>query len=312
MIKNYLMVTLRNLYKNRVYALINILGLGMALSICIVAYFNHMFGYDYDRWHENFKEIYRVNSMRDMQDRSQEYGSVPMPMGLDLKDGIPAVSNSARLMRSYSPVKVGIDNFNRQISYVDPAFLELFTFTPVAGNLGDLREPNNVLISESMATALYGNEEAIGRSVSIFNEANEEYTYTVAAVFEDLQQNSSFMIDILTHIDNYLTMWNVDQTDWKRFSRALFIQVPNPSDLPTVMEGLAQYIPVQNKANESFTINGFNIVPMKEVKNNTREIWNSALFPGLHPAALLAPLMMALTMLLIAAFNFLSLRKLND
>jgi putative ABC transport system permease protein len=304
MIKNYLMVTLRNLYKNRIYALINILGLGMALSICIVAYFNHMFGYDYDRWHENFKEIYRVNSMRDMQDRSQEYGSVPMPMGLDLKEGIPAVSNSARLMRSYSPVKVGINNFNRQISYVDPSFLELFTFFPVAGNLGDLREPNNVLISESMATALYGNEEAIGKSVSIFNDANEEYTYTVAAVFKDLQQNSSFMIDILTHIDNFLSMWNVDQTDWKRFSRALFIQVPNPSDLPTVMEGLEQYIPAQNKANESFTIDGFNIVPMKQVKNNTREIWNSALFPGLHPAAVLAPLMMALTMLLIAAFNF--------
>ena len=235
MIKNYLLVTLRNLYKNRIYALINILGLGMALAICIVAYFNHMFGYDYDRWHENFKEIYRVNSMREMQDRSQEYGSVPMPMGLGLTDEIPAVSNSARLMRSYSPVKVGIDNFNRQISYVDPEFLEIFTFTPVAGNLGDLREPNNVLISESMATALYGNEEAIGKSVSIFNDANEEYTYTVAAVFEDLQQNSSFMIDILTHIDNFLTMWDVDQTDWKRFSRALFIQVPNPSDLPTVM-----------------------------------------------------------------------------
>lgn len=304
MIKNYLLVTLRNLYKNRVYALINILGLGVALAICIVAYFNHMFGYDYDRWHENFKELYRVNSMREMQDRDQEYGSVPMPMGLDLKDEIPAVSNSARLMRSYSPVKVGIDNFNRQISYVDPSFLELFTFTPVAGNLADLREPNNVLISESMATALYGNEEAIGKSVSIFNDANEEYTYTVAAVFEDLQQNSSFMIDILTHIDNFLMMWNVDQTDWKRFSRALFIQVPKPSDLPTVLEGLEQYVPVQNKANESFTINGFNIVPMKEVKTNSRDIWNSALFPGLHPAAVLAPLMMALTMLLIASFNF--------
>ena len=60
MIKNYLLVTLRNLYKNRVFALINILGLGMALSICIVAYFNHMFGYDFNRTHENFSEIYWV------------------------------------------------------------------------------------------------------------------------------------------------------------------------------------------------------------------------------------------------------------
>ena len=62
MIKNYFIVTLRNLFKNRVYALINILGLGLALAICIVAYFNHMFAYEFDRSHENFDEIYRINS----------------------------------------------------------------------------------------------------------------------------------------------------------------------------------------------------------------------------------------------------------
>jgi len=304
MFRNYLLVTLRNLYKNRIYALINILGLGMALSICIVAYFNHMFGYDFDRHNEQFKELYRVNSLRDMQDRQQEYGSMPLPLGRDIKNEIPAVSNSARLMRSYSPVKVGINNFNRQISYVDPEFLEMFTFRTVSGNLQDIKEPNNVLISEEMATALYGKADAIGKSVSIFNDNNEEYTYTVAAVFEDLPQNSSFMIDILSHMDNFLSMWNVDETDWKRFSRALFIQVPNPVELPKVMEGFDQYIPVQNKANESFIISGFNIVPMREVKSNSRDIWNSALFPGLHPAAVMAPLMMALTMLLIACFNF--------
>jgi len=304
MFKNYLLLTLRNLYKNKIYALINILGLGMALAICIVAYFNHMFGYDFDRWNENFHEIYRVNSYRHMQDRDQEYGLMPLPLGQNLVEEIPAVKQVTRLMRSYSPVKVGIDNYNRQISYVDPEFLEMFTFLPVSGNLLDLGEPNNVLISREMATALFGKEDAIGQSVSIFNDDNIEFTYTVAAVFEDLPQNSSFLIDILTHIDNFLTMWNVDETDWQRFSRALFIQVPNAAELPKVEQGLEQYVPVQNKANESFTITGFNIVPLKEVNKNTRDTWNSGLFPGLHPAAILAPLMMALTMLLIACFNF--------
>ena len=72
MFKNYLLVTLRNLYKNKIYALINILGLGMALAICIVAYFNHMFGYDFDRQHEHFREIYRVTSNRLTQDSEQD------------------------------------------------------------------------------------------------------------------------------------------------------------------------------------------------------------------------------------------------
>ncbi len=304
MFRNYLLVTLRNLYKNRIFALINILGLGIALAVCIVAYFNHMFGHDFDRWHEHVDEIYRVNCYRQMQDRDQEYGMVPAPVGLNIKEDIPAVTRSARIMRSYSPVKVGIENFNRQVSYVDPEFLDIFTFYLVEGNREALENPNYVLVSLEMARVLYGDEGAIGKPVSIFNDSNKEFTYTIGGIFEDLPQNSSFRIDILTHIQNFLTMWDVDDTQWQRFARALFIQVPDPSSLPSVEEGLKEYIEPQNKANESFVVTGFNIVPMKEVNKNSRDTWNSGLMPGLHPAAVIAPLVMALTILLIACFNF--------
>ncbi len=294
MFRNYLLVTFRNLYKNRVFALINILGLGIALSISIVAYFNHMFGYDFDRWHEHFDEIYRVNVYREMQDRNQEYGIVPARIGLEIKEEIPAVENAARLMRSYSPVKVGNEIFNRQISYVDPEFLDIFTFYMVQGNKEALKNPNNVLISEEMAGVLYGDEDPMGQPVSIFNDQNKEFTYAVGGVFRDLPQNSSFRIDVMTHLENFLTMWEVEDTFWSLFARALFIRVPNASALPVVMEGLEKYIPAQNEANESFKITGFNLVPLDEVADNSRDVWNSSLFPGLHPAAVVAPLVMAL------------------
>ncbi len=157
---------------------------------------------------------------------------------------------------------------------------------------------------EKMADVLYGDEGAIGKPVSIFNDNDEEFTYTIGAVYEDLPLNSSFRIDVLSNIENFLTMWNMDETNWKSFSRVLFIQVPDPSSLGTVMEGLESYIPVQNEVNESFPVKGFNLVPLKEVKNNSRNIWNSGLMPGLHPAAVVAPLIMALTILLISCFNF--------
>ncbi len=304
MIRNYLLVTFRNLYKNKVYALINILGLGMALSICIVAYFNHMFGYDFDRANENFDEIYRVTSNRKMQDRDQEFGIVPAPLGLEIKKDIPSVEKAARLMRSYSPVKVGIDNFNRQVSYVDPVFLEIFTFHMASGNKEGLKDPNNVLISREMATALYGDKDALGQPITIFNDENQEFTYTIAGVFEDLPQNASFRIDILSHMENFLTMWQAEETNWNLFTTAMFLQVSDRGSLPLVQQGLDKYVPAQNKANESFTITSFNLVPLVEVSKRSRDTWNNGLYPGLHPAAVLAPLFMALTMLLIAAFNF--------
>lgn len=304
MFRNYILVTFRNLYKNRVFTLINVLGLGIALSICIVAYFNHMFGYEFDRQHLHFDQIYRVNTYRQMQDRDQEYGMIPAPLGMHIREDIPAIGRAARLTRSYSPVKVGIDNFNRQISYVDPEFLDIFTFSLVEGNKEAIHNPNSVLVSEEMALAMFGEGSAVGKSLSIYNDNNEEFSYTVGGVFEDLPQNSSFRIEVLSHIENFFTMWNVDDTQWGWFVRALFIQVPDPGSLPLVQQGLEQYIQVQNEANETFTVTGFNIVPLREVKNNSRDIWNSGLFPGLHPAAVIAPLMMAITMLLIASFNF--------
>jgi len=304
MIRNYLLLTFRNLYKNKVYALINILGLGLALAICIVAYFNHMFGYDFDRYHEHFEEIYRVTSNRQMSEREQEFGIVPAPLGPEVLKDLPAVKNAARIFGSYTPVKVGIDNFNRQVTYADPDFLEMFTLPMVAGNKQGILDLNNVLISEEMATALYGDEEAIGKPITVYNDDNQEFTYTIAGVFEDIPQNSSFRIDILTHIQNFLTMWQAEDTNWNLFARSLFLQVSDPASLPQIQAGLDSYVPAQNKANESFTITSFNLIPLTEVNKRSRETWNNSLYPGLHPAAVLAPLMMALTMLLIAAFNF--------
>ena len=304
MFRNYLLVTFRNLLKNRVFTIINIIGLGIALSVCIVAFFNNMFFYEFDRTHENFDKIYRINSFRDMQGREQEYGIVPATLGLEVKKDIPGIEKSARLMRTRSPVKEGEDIFPTQVSYVDPEYLEIFTFPIVLGDHKSIESQGNVLVSRTMATKLFGEEYPIGKTVSIVNDRNKEFTYTVSAVFADLPENSSFRIDILSHFDNFLLMWEVNDADWKIWATALFIQVPDKSLLPSITQSLKNYLPVQNRAREDFRINRFILIPLKDVGENTRNIWSSGLFPALHPAAVIAPPIMAFFILLIACFNF--------
>ena len=304
MIRNYLLVTFRNLLKNRVFTLINILGLGIALSVCIVAFFNQMFNYEFDRQNVNFDKIYRVNSFRDMQGREQEYGIIPATLGLMAKSEIPGIEKSARLALSGSPVKRGVDIFPSQISYVDPEFLDIFTFHILLGDRKSIENHGNVLLSRKMATALFGNDYPIGKSISVFNNNNKEFTYTVGGVFTDCPDNSSFRIDVLTHFDNFLLMYNVNDADWKFYCAALFIQVPDKSSLQSITQSLKNYLPVQNEARQDFKINRYTLVPLKEVGNNSRTTWSSSLFPSLHPAAVISPPVMALFILLIACFNF--------
>ena len=304
MFKNYLLITFRNLLKNRVFTIINIIGLGIALSVCIVAFFNHMFNYEFDRTHKNFDKIYRVNSFRDMEGRDQEYGIVPATLGLEVKKDIPGIEKAARLMRTGSPVKEGENIFPTKVSYVDPEFLDIFTFPVITGDEKSIENQANVLISRTMAKKLFGNEYPIGKTISIVNDRNKEFTYTVGAVFADLPENSSFRIDILSHYDNFKLMWEWNDADWKNTTTALFIQVPDKSLLPSITQSLKNYVPVQNRAREDFRLTRFSLVPLKEVGSNTRTTWSSGLFPSLHPAALMSPPVMALFILLIACFNF--------
>jgi ABC-type antimicrobial peptide transport system permease subunit len=304
MFKNYLLVIFRNLLKNRVFTLINIIGLGIALSVCIVAFFNHMFNYEFDRTNVNFDKIYRINIFRDMQGREQEYGIVPATLGLDVKKDIPGIGKAARLMRTGSPVKVGLNVFSTNVSYVDPEFLDIFTFPIIVGNKKSIENQANVLISSTMAARLFGKDYPIGKSIIIVNDKNKEFTYTVGAVFADLPLNSSFRIDVLSHFDNFKLMWDLNDADWKFLTTALFIQVPDKSRLPSITKSLTDYVPVQNMAREDFKITRFNLVPLKDVGSNSRTTWSSGLFPSLHPAALYSPPIMALFILLIACFNF--------
>ena len=304
MLKNYLLVTFRNLLKNRVFTLINILGLGIALSVCIVAFFNHMFNYEFDRQNVNFDKIYRVNSFRDMEGREQEYGIVPATLGLEAKKDIPGIEKAARIMRTGSPVKVGLNVFPTEVSYIDPEFLDIFTFTIIVGDKKSIENQANVLISSTMASRLFGKEYPVGKSLVIVNDKNKEFTYTVGGVFADLPLNSSFRIDILSHYDNFKLMWEWNDADWKNLTTCFFIQVPDKSGLVSITQSLKNYVSVQNKARLDFKITRFSLVPLKNVGSNSRTSWSSGLFPSLHPAALMAPPVMALFILLIACFNF--------
>jgi putative ABC transport system permease protein len=304
MFRNYLLVTFRNLWKNKIFTLINIFGLGVALAVCIVAFFNHMFNYEFDRTHENFDEIYRITCFRDMQGSEQEYGVAPATLGLETKNDIPGIEKSARIMRTRPTIKVEDNIFQSYVIFVDPEFLDIFTFPLPHGNKASLASQGNVLLSEKMSHILFGNQFPVGKTISVFNDQNKEFTYTVGGVFKDLPENSSFRIDVLSHFDNFLLMWKANDADWRLNTTALFVQIPDRSLLSSVTDGLESYLPVHNKAREDFRINRFSLVPLKDVGSNTRNIRSSGLVSSLHPAALYAPPIMAIFILLIACFNF--------
>ncbi|MCK4855557.1 MAG: ABC transporter permease, partial [Bacteroidales bacterium] len=203
MFANYLKVTLRNLARNLFFVIINIITLGLALSIAIVAYLNHKYDADWDKSHVLANEIYKVNFTREIQGRQQAYGASPIPVGNFIGENISGVEAVIRFTGTSSPLKLGLNNFSRSIGYADPGFMDLFTFPIVKGSAEAFKDRQNILIDETIASAYFGEEDPIGKIISIFNDQGEEFTYTVGAVFEDLPLNTSFQFRVLTQFDNY-------------------------------------------------------------------------------------------------------------
>src|SRR5512145_2689205 len=119
MLKNDFKIADRNLIKSKLYSLINIFGLSVAIAFCIVAYLNHDYNISFDAFHKNAAKIFRVESVRLNQGREQTWGSVPRPLGPALAQDFPAIEKPVRLTANGVVFRYGEKVFNENVLHAD-------------------------------------------------------------------------------------------------------------------------------------------------------------------------------------------------
>lgn len=305
MFKNFFKVTVRSLLKSKFFVLINIIGLGLALACCIIAYLNYDFANSFDKQHENYDELYSVSIYRDQAGANVPYGFIPMPLATNLKNEIPGLKGVSRFERAGVTIKRENNVFNRDFAFVDDDFLEMFTFPVKYGDKNAFKELSNVLISESTAVALFGETDAIGETIEVVASGRPNIQLTVGGVFEDVNQRSSMQFHLISHFENFHRYFNVEKGDWTRFVDGLFIQSSNPNiqkEVPAIIE---KYAAVQREVKKDFMVSGFWLSNMEDLAFNQRDMNGTSLgAEALHPAHILAPNVMAILILLLACFNF--------
>jgi putative ABC transport system permease protein len=305
MFQNFLIVTFRNFRKNLLYVIINVIGLGLALAVCIVAYISNKYDYDFDRFHENAKEIYRIEVTRQIEDRSQAYGVSPVSLAPLVKENIGGIRDVVRVVNTYLPVKLGENIFNKQIAYCDSAFFKLFTVEMVSGTSESFGDMNSIIISDEMGEIYFGKRDPVGEIISVVTN-NEERTYLVAGVFRRFPLNSSFSFDAFLYIDNYFEAQQVDENDWRTAIAGTFLHIPDRSQVPVIEELLQQYITVQNEAMEEFKLESYYLAPFSDMAHRGWDLWGHWFTHSFHPAAVTTPPIMAIFILLLACFNFMN------
>jgi putative ABC transport system permease protein len=202
MFRNYLKVAFRNLWKNKGYSAINIIGLAVGLATCLLILLFVWDELSFDRFHAKAERIYRINA--DIKFGGSELRLTVMsdPMGATLKKDYPQVEQYARIYASSGSklLKKGDTYINEQnVAYVDSTFFDVFSFPLIAGNAKTaLNDPNTAVVSESAAVKYFGTTQAIGKIL----ETEEKVNFKVTAVMKDMPGNSHFVYDVLLSMDN--------------------------------------------------------------------------------------------------------------
>ncbi len=306
MIKNYLKIILRSLWKNRTFVFINIVGMGIALACCIVAYLNYEYNQKFDVEHVNAEKIYRVNFIREFQGRSRKYGYVPRPLGANIRENISDVDKVVRVIPSGANLRIKDELFVENMSYVDPDFFNIFSFEIVAGSTDGLANPSNIYISDELARNYFDEEDPIGKPIThVLDSSLKEYV--VAGVFKKKPSNSSFMfLETVSAYENFFTINPAaDQEDWRNFGVA-FVEISNPRRLSVITDQLQDYVAPQNNSRDDFKVTRYYLDPFvgMAVRTETENVANWGVREGLPTAAVIAPLIMAGMVLLLACFNF--------
>ena len=192
MLKNYIKITFRSLLKNKLFAFINVFGLGVALACCIVAYLNWEYNAKFDTYHENAHKIYRINFTRISNGQPVQVGTSPLPLGHTIKESISQIDEVIRYYPADGNFKVGDDLFNTWVAAVDPEFFEVFTVELLTGDKSLLKDKRTIFISTKIREKHFpDNENPVGEIITYIN-GEKRIEFQIGGVFLKPPQNTSF------------------------------------------------------------------------------------------------------------------------
>ncbi len=191
MIKNYFKVAFRNLWKNKGFSAINILGLASGLAVCLLIVLYVVDELSYDKYNKNADRIYRLDADIYFNNTTAIFAVAPDPLAPTLKREYPAVEEMTRVnFQKDILVKKGDQNVpDENCAYADSTFFKVFTIPMIEGDPSTaLKEPNSIVIDETTAKKYFNRTDVVGKYLYIDNNTNCKIT----GVIKDIPKQSHF------------------------------------------------------------------------------------------------------------------------
>lgn len=317
MFRNYFITAFRNFRRNKIYSLINILGLsiGLACGMLIILYVKDELSYD--RFHAQGDQLYRIGTKRIKPDGSIEgmggyTGYFPGPR---FAANIPGIKTFVRVQSNQRDIKTGTEVRSQPVHLVDSNFFSVFSFPLLSGQPATaLHDPYSVVISEEVALKEFGTTDVLGKTIQITDDENQFKPYQVTGVAKKCPQNSSLKFSLLLPM-RVSKETEAQNMNWLNFFLNTFV-VLQPGANPQQVEAKMKQVYAAD-ARESIRIAAeqygdnattlYNLQPFTDIHLSADYKADNGLTDASNPTYSYILSGIALFILLIACINFVNL-----
>lgn len=304
MLKNYLKIAIRSLFRHKTYSLINVLGLaaGICVSTLILMFVVHE--HSYDRFHARHSDINRVIGKVKMGDNEFQMNSFAASFAPAIAEGVPQVADFVRILPSYrnvaiaDPTQKGEAILEKNVMFADPSFFKVFSFPLEKGNAAAaLQKPFTMVVSERVALKYFGNTDVIGKALLY----EGKHLVQITGVAQDPPSNSSLDFDFVISSATYPRLSDANRNNWENgggiFNVYLLLNAGGSKALAE--QGLNRINPLKEGAGElkpQYILESLDDIHLGGAFNDAG---NGKLIPIFAGAAI--------AILLLALFNYMSL-----
>ena len=244
MIKNFLQSALRNLWKTKGYIFLNIFGLAIGIMVASLIFLWVKDELSTNNYFKHKKDIYIVKSKQVYDGVANVFESTPGTFGPAIKAEIPGIKTAARIdWGSSSLFTVGETKINQFGYYGDDELFDIFSVEFIEGNRSNaFKDVNSIVLSESGAKKLFGNEKALGKVIKVDNTKS----FTVTAVTKDFPKNTFYRYEWLLPFEIYEAQ-NPSLKDWGNNTLQTLVQLEPTSSLEKINQQLMPF--AKNKTN---------------------------------------------------------------
>ena len=194
MIKNYIIIAIRNLWRYKLYSVLNFLGLSLGLAVSVLIYLYVREELSYDKHFSKVEQTFRIIQMLNNEEGPKNWANGPPLMAEEIRDYIPEIENVVRLRPLAGVFEYQVDSMtiitNEENGgfFVDSTFFEFFDWEIISGNqINPIADPSSVVLSESIASKYFGDDNPLGKQIRIVGGL-----FTVEAVMKDFPETTHF------------------------------------------------------------------------------------------------------------------------